>query len=69
VTSDIPNYAVVGGNPAKVVKMRFDDETITKLVNIAWWNWSAKKITENLEAIVGVDLSILEESKENNETD
>ena len=58
VTSDVPDYAVVGGNPAKVIKMRFDDETVKELVDIAWWDWSAEKITENLEAIVGADLSV-----------
>jgi len=60
VTSDVPDYAIVGGNPAKVIKMRFDEETIEKLVNIAWWDWSAEKITENLEAIVGNDLESLQ---------
>ena len=59
VTSDVPDYAVVGGNPAKVIKMRFDDETVKELVDIAWWDWSAEKITENLEVIVGADLSVL----------
>ncbi len=61
VTSDVPDYAVVGGNPAKVIKMRFDDETIKELVKIAWWDWSAEKITENLEAITDSDISSLKQ--------
>jgi virginiamycin A acetyltransferase len=63
VTSDVPDYAIVGGNPAKVIKMRFNDETIKELIDIAWWDWSAEKITDNLEAIVGADLSILKNTK------
>jgi virginiamycin A acetyltransferase len=39
--------------------MRFDDEMIEELVKIARWDWSAEKITENLEAIVGADLKLL----------
>lgn len=59
VTSDVPAYSVVGGNPAKIIKYRFDESTVSTLLEIAWWNWSAKDITENLEAIVGCDLSAL----------
>jgi len=56
VTSDVPEYSVVGGNPAKVIKCRFDEGTINELLEIAWWDWSAEKITENLESIVGSDI-------------
>jgi virginiamycin A acetyltransferase len=59
VTDDVPAYSVVGGNPAKVIKYRFDDSTINELLEIAWWDWSAEKITEHLEAIVGCDLVAL----------
>lgn len=51
VTKDVPDYAVVGGNPAQIIKYRFDENTIEKLLEIAWWDWSAEKITRNLEAI------------------
>jgi virginiamycin A acetyltransferase len=59
VTADVPAYSVVGGNPAKIIKYRFDEHTVNQLLTIAWWDWSAEKITENLEAIVGCDLAIL----------
>ncbi|ACV27293.1 transferase hexapeptide repeat protein [Kangiella koreensis DSM 16069] len=59
VTADVPAYSIVGGNPAKVLKLRFDEATIEKLLSIAWWNWSAEKITENLEAIVNSDIEAL----------
>lgn len=46
VTKDIPPYAIVVGNPAKVIKYRFDEKTIKKLEKIAWWEWETKKIKE-----------------------
>lgn len=38
VTKDIPDYAIAVGNPAKVIKYRFDDQTISKLLKIQWWD-------------------------------
>jgi acetyltransferase-like isoleucine patch superfamily enzyme len=49
VSKDIPPYAVVGGVPAKVIKMRFGRHQITVLEKIEWWNWPIEKIKENLE--------------------
>lgn len=39
VTKDVPPYAIVGGNPAKILRYRFDETTITALQKIAWWDW------------------------------
>lgn len=64
VTNDIPAYSVIGGNPAKVIKYRFDKNTINELLAIAWWHWSAEKITRNLEPIVGCDLSALRKASD-----
>lgn len=44
VASDIPPYAIVGGNPAKVIKYRFEDDVINKLLHSKWWNKSDKEI-------------------------
>lgn len=44
VAKDVPPYAVVVGNPARIVKYRFDEEVIKKLLSIAWWNWPDEKI-------------------------
>jgi hypothetical protein len=60
VTHDVPPYAIVAGNPAKVVKMRFDRMTVMRLLAIAWWNWPADKLTRNLDAIRGADIDRLE---------
>lgn len=62
VTHDVPPYSVVGGNPAQVIKGRFDDSTVEALLNIAWWNWPATHLTHYLEAVVNADLSKLEEA-------
>ena len=47
VTKDVPPYAVVGGVPACVIKMRFSDDDIAKLLQIRWWDWDDRKIIEN----------------------
>jgi len=60
VSHDVPPYAVVAGNPAKVVKMRFDDATIARLLRVAWWDWPVDKISRNLNAIRGADIAALE---------
>ena len=49
VTKDVPPYAIVAGNPAKVIKYRFDKQQIQDLQQIAWWDWSQDKIKENAE--------------------
>lgn len=50
VTKDVPSYAIVGGNPAKIIKYRFNQEQIEKLLEIKWWNWDDNKILENKES-------------------
>lgn len=44
VVKDVLPYAIVAGNPARLVRFRFDTETIAKLLEIAWWNWPLEKI-------------------------
>ncbi|MCB2341077.1 CatB-related O-acetyltransferase [Clostridium estertheticum] len=51
VTKDVPPYTIVGGVPAKVIKKRYDDETISKLLKIKWWNWTYEKIQANIKYI------------------
>ena len=60
VTHDVPPYAIVAGNPAKVVRMRFEKWTVDRLLAVAWWDWPVDKITRNLNAIRGSDITALE---------
>ena len=63
VSRDVPAYAVVAGNPARVVHHRFDAATVARLVAIAWWDWPIQKITRNLAALRGADLAALEAAR------
>lgn len=51
VTNDVPPYTIVGGIPAKVIKKRFSDDIILKLLKIKWWDWSVEKIKANIKHI------------------
>ncbi len=44
VTKDVPDYAVVVGNPAKILRMRFPEATYAALLQLQWWNWSHDKL-------------------------
>lgn len=48
VTKDVPAYAVVGGNPANVLRMRYPEYIVERLKEIAWWNWPNEKIERYL---------------------
>ena len=52
VTRDVPPYAVVGGTPAKHIKMRFEQSIIDKLQKIRWWDWPCDKIKKCLPLIM-----------------
>jgi chloramphenicol O-acetyltransferase type B len=56
VARDVPPYAIVGGNPAHVIKMRFDDEVIQRLLALKWWNWSDAVIAEFMPLLLQDDV-------------
>ena len=59
VTKDVEPYSIVGGNPAKLIRKRFDEETINFLVQLAWWDWPMDKIVTHMDAIIIGDLDRL----------
>lgn len=62
VVKDVPAYSIVAGNPAKVVKMRFDEKTVARLQKIAWWEWSIEKINKHLKLLCQLDIDQLEKA-------
>ncbi len=56
----VPPYAVVAGNPGRVLRRRFDEATIARLLKIAWWDWPIERILAEEAAICGADLARLE---------
>lgn len=56
----VPDYAVVAGNPGRVLRMRFDPGTVARLRALAWWDWPIAAILAAEAAICGGDLAALE---------
>ena len=46
VTKSVPSYAIVGGNPAKLIQYRFDEEMVAKLIEMAWWDWEVECLSQ-----------------------
>ncbi len=56
VTKNVEPYTIVAGNPARVIRKRFDQETIDELLRIKWWDWSIEKIKENMPLLLSNNL-------------
>ena len=56
VTKDVPPYSVAGGNPAKFIKKRFDEELIELLLKIKWWDFEPEKLVQFLPLLCEPDL-------------
>ena len=52
VARDVPPYAIVAGNPARLVRSRFDEEDVERLLRAAWWNWPIELVTEHARTIM-----------------
>jgi virginiamycin A acetyltransferase len=59
VTKDVLPYSIVGGVPAKIIKMRFDDKTVQKLQSLRWWDWPDEQVKEKLSEIMSGNISSL----------
>ncbi|WP_119458678.1 CatB-related O-acetyltransferase [Rhodospirillaceae bacterium SYSU D60014] len=51
VAGDVPPYAIVAGNPARVVRMRFDEKRIARLLELRWWDWDVGEITRHISIL------------------
>lgn len=56
VTRDVPAYGVVGGNPARLVKKRFDEELIRLLLRVKWWDFPPERLAEILPLLCSPEL-------------
>lgn len=65
VTKDVEPYSIVGGNPAKIIKRRFDDATIKRLEEIEWWNWEKEYIYDAIPILQSNDVEKLFEYYDN----
>ncbi|WP_238900527.1 CatB-related O-acetyltransferase [Clostridium sp. YIM B02500] len=59
VTNDVSPYTIVGGIPAQVIKKRFREDIILKLLKIKWWDWPYEKIKANIKYIQSGDIDKL----------
>lgn len=60
VSRDVPDYAVVAGNPARVVRMRYAAEDAARLVSLGWWDWPAERIARAVPILVKGSVAELE---------
>jgi tetrahydrodipicolinate N-succinyltransferase len=56
VTKSVPPYAIVGGNPAKLIRFRFLPDQIEHLLEIAWWNWDINEIKRSMPMLLNHDI-------------
>lgn len=55
VVKNVPPYAIVGGNPAKIIKFRFPEDVIESMLRIKWWDWTLDKIHDNFKYFNDID--------------
>lgn len=63
VTKNVEPYTVVGGNPAKLIRRRYDNETTDFLLKLRWWDWPPEKIFANLEILCLGDINRIKDIK------
>lgn len=56
VVRDVPPYGIVVGNPAKLLRMRFDDRTVERLLAIAWWDWPEERVRRAIPKMLSTDI-------------
>lgn len=56
VTRDVPPYAIVGGNPARLIRQRFDDHLVALLLEMNWWDWSDDQLKSAMPMLTSGDV-------------
>ncbi len=64
VTKNVNPYSIVGGNPAKHIKYRFNENIIAALLRINWWDWDEEKIRRNLVEFENIEAFVKKHDKE-----
>jgi acetyltransferase-like isoleucine patch superfamily enzyme len=57
VSGDVPPYAIVAGNPARVVRMRFPDDVVRQLLRLRWWDWDVERVRRYIPLLMQPDIS------------
>lgn len=60
VVDDVPDYGIVGGNPARLIRRRYSDADIDRLLALTWWDWPLQHITEHIRTIMSGSIDDLE---------
>jgi virginiamycin A acetyltransferase len=60
VVDDVPDYGIVGGNPARLIRTRYPEPDIARLLAVAWWNWPVEHLTTHLRTLMSGSIDDLE---------
>ena len=55
ITKDVPPFSIVAGNPAKIIRYRFEKNVIDQLLKIEWWNWEKEKVEQNINLLADIN--------------
>lgn len=67
VSRDVPRYAVVAGDPARIVRFRLESAIVERLLQIAWWEWDDATIAKYMPLILQDDIELFLTSAKNGE--
>lgn len=59
VTRDVEPYAIIGGNPARVIRKRFDDDSVAMLIQMKWWDWDDARLGAAMPLLCSGDIAAL----------
>jgi chloramphenicol O-acetyltransferase type B len=67
VTKDVPPYAIVGGNPSRILRYRFNEKIIEKLLAIKWWDWDDLRIQKAIPFLLQDNIELFLKMVDNKE--